>query len=156
MSLTLKSPVFSDGSSIPEKYARQGGNASPPLQWSAPPEGTQSYALAVEDPDAPGGTFHHWAIYDLPADRRELADAEAATTDLPQARNDFDELGYGGPEPPAGHGPHRYRFRLLALDVPALEVPLGPAVTEVIKAAGPHVIEEAHLTGTFERQSKQI
>lgn len=156
MTLSLICSDFSDGAEIPRQYTRLGQNASPPLQWSHPPEGTLSYALVVEDPDAPGGVFRHWAIYDMPATMQGLHAGDAERTRFPQARNDFGEVGYGGPEPPAGHGPHRYRFKLLALDVPSLEVPENPDVLAVVEAATPHVIGQAEIVGRFERGAKEM
>lgn len=156
MSLSLICSDFSDGAEIPRQYTRLGQNVSPPLQWSDPPDGTRSYALVVEDPDAPNGTFRHWAIYDMPASMQGLRAGEAERTACPQARNDFGETGYGGPQPPAGHGPHRYRFRLLALDVPALEVPENPDVKDVLEAAVPHQTGQAELVGRFERGAKDM
>jgi Raf kinase inhibitor-like YbhB/YbcL family protein len=156
MAISLKSPVFADGARIPDKYTRLGDNASPPLQWDDLPEAAQSLALVVEDPDAPSGVFRHWAIYDIPASKGGLDDSEARATDLPQARNDFGEARYDGPQPPAGHGPYRYQFKLMALDVPALEVPPDADVESVAEAAAPHVIDQAVLVGTYERGSKQM
>jgi Raf kinase inhibitor-like YbhB/YbcL family protein len=156
LSLSLISSDFSDGAEIPRQYTRLGQNASPPLEWSDPPEGTLSYALVVEDPDAPNGVFRHWAIYDMPASKQGLRAGEAERTACPQARNDFGETGYGGPEPPAGHGPHRYRFRLLALPVPSLDVPEDPDVASVLAAAEAQAIGAAELVGRFERGSKDM
>jgi Raf kinase inhibitor-like YbhB/YbcL family protein len=155
MALSIASPAFADGETIPERYSRMGGNESPPLRWNGTPEGARSFALIVDDPDAPGGVFRHWAIYDIPADRRELRPGEVGTTDLPQARNDFGDRGYGGPQPPAGHGPHRYRFKLLALDVATLNVAADTDVRSIENAAEPHVIERAQLTGLFERSTAE-
>lgn len=151
MALSIVSPAFGNGETIPERYSRTGGNESPPLQWNEIPAGTRSFALVMDDPDAPGGVFRHWAIFDIPAHRQELGAGEAQAADLPQARNDFGDRGYGGPQPPPGHGPHRYRFKLLALDVAALEVPANANVRVVEEVASPHVIEQAQLTGRFER-----
>ncbi|MFW6076862.1 MAG: YbhB/YbcL family Raf kinase inhibitor-like protein [Hyphomicrobiales bacterium] len=156
MAISLKSPAFGDGGPIPDKYTRLGENASPPLQWSEVPEGTRSLALVIEDPDAPSGVFRHWAIYDIPADKHELDDGEAGATNLPQARNDFGETRYDGPQPPAGHGRHRYQFKLMALDIPSLEVAPDADVESVAKAAAPHVIDQAELVGTYERASKEM
>lgn len=78
MPLTLRSPAFADGERIPDRFARTGDNLSPPLDWQDAPEGTRSFLLIVEDPDAPGGTFRHWAVFDLPADRTGLEEGAAA------------------------------------------------------------------------------
>lgn len=150
MTLTIMSSAFHQGETIPEPHARPHGNQSPPLEWSGAPEGTQSYALIMDDPDAPGGTFRHWAMHDIPPHKTSLDAGEAAETGLPQAANDFGETGYGGPQPPAGHGPHRYQVRLMALDVPALDVPEGATVADVAEAAAGHVLEETELVGRYE------
>lgn len=117
MSLTLSSPAFSDGGPIPKKYSREGENLMPPLRWTGAPDGVRSFALIVEDPDAPSGLFRHAAIYDVPPERSELA--QSADTDgnsgLRFGRNDFGGAAYDGPEPPVGHGTHHYHFRLAAL-----------------------------------------
>jgi Raf kinase inhibitor-like YbhB/YbcL family protein len=153
MSLTLSSPAFSDGGPIPKKYSREGENLMPPLQWTGAPEGVKSYALIVEDPDAPSGLFRHAAIYNVPPERNELA--QSADTDVNSGlrfgRNDFGGEAYDGPEPPVGHGTHHYHFRLAALDVPKLDVPAGASAEDVWKEARPHMIEEADLVGTYER-----
>ena len=148
----LRSTVFADGSVIPRRYTCEGDNVSPPLEWGAAPAGTRSFALLCDDPDAPGGTWHHWAIYDIPADRTGLK--ENLRPDDPmmrQASNDSRVVGYSGPCPPRGHGRHRYRFHLLALSVEKL--PLDrPACRTVERDARRHLSAEATLTGTFERR----
>src|SRR5688572_26531479 len=104
MTLTLRSPAFKDGAMIPERYARSHGNVSPPLEWFDAPEGTRSFALIVEDPDAPRGTFRHWAVFDISPDRERLDEgAGRRGGKLHQGANDFGETGYDGPEPPPGH-----------------------------------------------------
>ena len=115
------------------------------LQWSEPPAGTRSFALIVDDPDAPGGTFRHWGAYDIPASARSLGGEFA------QAVNDFGKPGYGGPCPPRGHGPHRYRFKLLALDVDELNLS-GPSIAKLEAEAEKRQLGRAQLTGTFERR----
>ncbi|MGE5723291.1 MAG: YbhB/YbcL family Raf kinase inhibitor-like protein, partial [Sphingomonadales bacterium] len=113
--MRISSAAFEDGGAIPSRYSCDGQGISPPLTWSGAPQATRSFALIVDDPDAPGGLFRHWAIFDIPGTAAELQ--EDAGTRPPagarQARNDFGKSGYGGPCPPRGHGPHRYRFRLL-------------------------------------------
>ncbi len=128
MALSFICPDFPDRGTIPKTYTRLGDNVSPPLQWSPAPDGARSFALVVEDPDAPGGTFRHWAMYDIPPDKTGLGKGEAGETRLPQAHNDFGDEGYDGHEPPGGAA-HHYHFRLMALDVPSLEVPPNEAVT---------------------------
>jgi hypothetical protein len=152
MAFTLSSPVFSNNQPIPPKYSRLGGNVSPPLEWHGAPPDVKSYALIVEDPDAPRGTFRHWAIYDFPANHTRLNEnAGSAASALKQGINDFGDRRYDGPQPPEGHGLHHYHFRLAALNVDHLDVPAGPKVLEIWEAARPYVIAEAETVGTFER-----
>lgn len=154
MTFSLSSPAFEDGAPVPKRCTCDGEDLSPPLQWDGVPANTKSFALLCEDPDAPAGTWHHWAIYDLPADTRSLAEGyptEAQAGGARQARNDFRRLGYGGPCPPRGHGIHHYHFRLLALAAAALDLGPAPACEEVASAAMPHVLAEARLTGTYGR-----
>jgi Raf kinase inhibitor-like YbhB/YbcL family protein len=124
------------------------------LRWSGVPDGTRSFVLIVEDPDAPSGTFRHWATYNIPPDRRELAESVETGPDgraLRYAANDFGNARYDGPEPPHGHGPHHYHFRLAALDVPSLSVPAQAGADRLWREARKHVIEEAELVGVYER-----
>lgn len=153
MALTLISPHFPDGGRIPERYARDGENVSPPLKWSGVPEGTRSLALVVEDPDAPRGTFGHWAVFNIAPDLVELPEASGKPGQqaLQQGKNDFGNAYYDGPQPPVGHGVHHYHFRLAALDVSSLGVPSLAGVRKIWEAAGQHVIEETELVGTYER-----
>lgn len=154
MTLALDSPAFDSGRPLPRRYAHGGDNLSPPLHWSGAPEGTRSFALVVEDPDAPKGTFRHWAIYDLPPDRRDLPEA-AGRVGQPFGRqgvNDFGEARYDGPQPPRGHGVHHYHFRLLALDAERLETPHSAKVTDVLKAAQDHILAEAEMVATYENR----
>ena len=126
MAFTISSPAFKANARIPLQFSRDGGNESPPVEWRGAPPGTRSFALIVEDPDAPKGTFRHWAAYDIPADSERLtqgAGSREQGSPLQMARNDFGNGRYDGPQPPAGHGTHHYHFRLFALDVPELEVP---------------------------------
>ena len=154
MALALTSLAFGQGERIPKKYTADGENISPPLRWSGTPDETGSFVLLCNDPDAPGGIFRHWAVYDIPADRLELKEGHGPETlrdGLKQAINDFDRPGYSGPCPPEGDGAHRYHFRLMALSEPSL--PLGPHASceEVEAAAARHVCAETELVGLYER-----
>jgi Raf kinase inhibitor-like YbhB/YbcL family protein len=155
MSLTLMSSAFTDGGPIPKKYARDGENLFPPLKWTGAPDKTKSFALLVEDPDAPGGLFRHAAIYNVPPDRTALEQSidTAAQSGLRFGRNDFGGKAYDGPEPPVGHGMHHYHFRLAALDVPRIDLPAGTDAGEVWAEAEKHAIEEAEIVGTYERRA---
>ncbi len=118
--MKLVSSAFDDGAAIPRRFTCDGENLSPPLQWSGAPAGTLSFVQLCDDPDAPADTWHHWAAYDIPPAVTELAVDAAQNAKLRQAVNDFRKVGYGGPCPPHGHGPHHYHFRLLALSTDQL------------------------------------
>jgi len=151
--MKLRSTAFADGASIPPRFTCDGGDASPPLEWSEVPEGVQSFALLCDDPDAPGGTWHHWAAYDIPAERRSLpldAARDAGTLGFKQATNDFQRPAYGGPCPPPGQ-PHHYQFRLLALSIAHLPLRRPPSCRDVEIEARKHVLAEATLTGLYRR-----
>jgi Raf kinase inhibitor-like YbhB/YbcL family protein len=153
MALTVSSSAFQEGSKIPAKYTCEGQDVSPALTWGEPPAGTQSFALIVDDPDAPGGVFTHWVVFNLPADSRGLPEAVPAQAQLPdgsvQGKNDFGKLGYGGPCPPPGR-PHRYQFTLYALDQ-SLDLKAGAAKKPVIDAMQGHILAQGRLTGTYQR-----
>ncbi|CCV05618.1 conserved hypothetical protein [Mesorhizobium metallidurans STM 2683] len=154
MAFALKSPAFTDGESIPPRYSRDGENVSPPLEWKDAPAGAKSFALIIEDPDAPSGTFRHWAIYDIDPQRNILPEgttAGAKTESLGHGVNDFGNPHYDGPQPPRGHGLHHYHFRLLALDVETLHLDEKAPVDKVMERAKPHILGQAELVGTFER-----
>jgi hypothetical protein len=154
MSLSLSSPAFAPQQRIPNQFSREGGNLSPPVEWRGAPQGTRSFALIVEDPDAPRGVFRHWAAYDIPADARSLAEGAGSREQgaaIQMGTNDFGNTQYDGPQPPQGHGSHHYHFRLFALDVPSLEVPENCAAEDVLAAVQEHALEEAETVGTFER-----
>ena len=103
-----------NGQPIPVRYTCDGENQSPPLSWGDPPQGTKSFALVIDDPDAPNGTFRHWGVFDIPASTRSIDGRQRVGTEV---TNDFGKAGYGGPCPPKGHGPHHYHLKLFALDV---------------------------------------
>ena len=144
----LSSPAFTDSSSIPQKYTCQGDNLSPELNWSEAPANTQSFALIVDDPDAPGGTFTHWVVFDIPADQKQLA--EGAGPIGVGGKNGVNQTGYTGPCPPSGT--HRYYFRLYALDVPSLNLKEGAARSEVETAMKGHIVGVAETMGRYEKQ----
>jgi hypothetical protein len=116
-----------------------------------PPE-TRSYALIVDDPDAPDGVWTHWLLYDIPPKTHTLAQGCRAEGVGLEGANDFGRLGYGGPCPPRGHGPHRYFFKLYALDIPTLGLPAGVAAGELARALKGHILAQAHYMGRFERR----
>jgi Raf kinase inhibitor-like YbhB/YbcL family protein len=152
-SLELKSSAFQSGGDMPRKNTCDGNDVSPQLTWSNPPSGTHVFALIADDPDAVGGAWVHWVIYDLPADTKELAEGVPTTETLPsrakQGTNDFRKIGYGGPCPPPGQQ-HRYAFKLYALDA---ATGLQPRATkqQLLKAIENHVLGEADLIGRYRR-----
>ncbi len=153
-SLSLSSTAFSPGGVIPQAYACTGADRSPPLRWDGVPEGTRSFALLVIDPDAPGGEFVHWVLYDLPGNLSGLPEGIPTAPRVEgggrQGVNDFHRVGYGGPCPPPGR-PHRYVFTLYALDLPRLPVPDRATRAQVERAMAGHVLATATLTGLFRR-----
>jgi Raf kinase inhibitor-like YbhB/YbcL family protein len=154
MALRLSSSAFVHGERIPRRYTCEGEDISPPLAWSGAPAGTKSFVLLCDDPDAPRGTWHHWAAFNIPADRAALEEdfpTHATVGSVRQAVTDFGRPGYGGPCPPRGHGTHHYHFRLLALSVAKLDLPLDATFAQVAAAAKPHVIGTAELMGTYSR-----
>ncbi|MFP3942739.1 MAG: YbhB/YbcL family Raf kinase inhibitor-like protein [Alphaproteobacteria bacterium] len=154
MSLHLESPAFGQGEPIPRKYSCEGENISPPLRWSGVPPGTEELLLVCDDPDAPGGVFHHWAVYNIPADSTGLAEGfgpESLVNGLHQAVNDFGKPGYAGPCPPPGGGDHHYHFRLSALSERIVSAGSSATCVEVMTLARPHVLEFVELIGIFRR-----
>ena len=154
MSRTLSSAAFAPRDRIPKVHTCDGANVSPPLVWSRPPAGTRSFALVCTDPDAPVGTWYHWAVFDIPVDVDTLPAGfatDARVGSIRQAVNDFKRAGYGGPCPPRGHGVHHYHFRLLALSLPHLELGDPVECREVERAAARHLLGEAELVGTYAR-----
>ena len=153
MSLQISSTAFSAGETIPKKFTCDGPDVSPQLKWNDPPANTQSFSLIMDDPDAPGGTWVHWVLYDLPANARELPEGVAKQEQLPngarQGRNDFGKIGYGGPCPPPGK-PHRYFFKLYALDA-KLGLKAGATKADVEHAMKGHVLAQAELIGKYGR-----
>jgi Raf kinase inhibitor-like YbhB/YbcL family protein len=151
--MQLKSPAFEEGKVIPEQYTCDGTDQSPPLAWSDVPKGTKSLALIVDDPDAPGGTWVHWVLYNIPPETTSLRSGLTGEGQLPtgarQGKNDFHKIGYGGPCPP--NGTHRYDFKLFALDKP-LALSDNAAKPHVEAAMSGHVLAEARLTGKYSRR----
>jgi Raf kinase inhibitor-like YbhB/YbcL family protein len=152
--MQLTSPVFEPGGSIPARYTCDDRDVSPPLKWSGAPAGVKSFALLADDPDAPVGTWVHWVLYDLPPDTTELSEnvpkTQSIAGDARQGINDFRRIGYGGPCPPPGK-PHRYFFRLYALDV-RLGLKPGATRKEVERAMEKHIVGRAELMGTYQRR----
>lgn len=154
MAMKLTSSAFAHNQRIPIRYTCDGDDVSPPLAWSGAPDNTRSFVLLCSDPDAPSGTWWHWAVYNIPAHTNQLKEhypTDAKVGETHQALTDFRRIGYGGPCPPSGHGTHHYHFRLLALGVEHLDLPQKAHCREVETAARPHVLAEAALTGLYSR-----
>ena len=153
MTIELTSTAFQKSETIPKQYTGDGVDQSPPLRWSEPPAGTKSLALICDDPDAPRGTWVHWVLFNLPPQTRELEESVPTTAALPsgakQGKNDFGNIGYGGPAPPKGK-PHRYFFKLYALDV-TLDLPSGATKAQLEAAMKGHILAEGQLMGTYKR-----
>ncbi|MCS6885436.1 MAG: YbhB/YbcL family Raf kinase inhibitor-like protein [Acidobacteriota bacterium] len=150
--LVLSSTAFSEGANIPVKYTCDGEDVSPPLKWSGIPEGTKSLVLICDDPDAPMGTWVHWVVYDIPPMLTELAEGVKIQTieGAKQGVNDFNKSDYGGPCPPEGD-PHRYYFKLYALDT-QLNLQPGLRKDAIVKAMQGHILAEGQLTGKYRRK----
>ena len=138
---------------MPTKYTCQGQDISPPLAWSELPEGTQAFALVLDDLYAPGGVFTHWILFNIPSDSGELLEATPTQTQLPsgalQGKNDFGSIGYRGPCPPPGR-PHQYQFTLYALEQP-LHLEAGIFKKDLHNAMQGHILARGELTCTYQR-----
>ena len=153
MPFVLISPAFAPGAAIPAEYTCDGADISPPLAWSGAPGGTRSLVLVVDDPDAPGGTFRHWAAFNIAPAAAGLAAGYGAGRPgerFREARNDFGQSGYRGPCPPPGPV-HHYHFRLLAIGRPSLDLTPAANAIDVLRAAGRYAIRRTELIGTYRR-----
>ena len=158
MPIHITSSAFEQGQPIPKRHVRDGGNLSPTIQWSGLPTGTVELALAIEDPDAPRPEpFIHWVIYRIPVSAGELPEGvakqprPAAPAGAVQGVNSWGLVGYDGPQPPVGHGVHRYFFRLYALDK-ALEAEPKMDLKALIATIQGHILDRGELMGTYERK----
>ena len=153
MSLTISSPAFSNGGDIAKKFTCDGADMSPQLSWVEPPAGTKAFALLADDPDAPVGNWNHWVLWNLPPETRGLGEALSKTAHLPdgsqQGTNDFRRTGYNGPCPPPGK-PHRYYFKLFALDT-KLDLKAGAGKRELEAAMKGHILAQAEWMGRYGR-----
>lgn len=152
MALQVFSSAFADGGSIPDLYTCQGADVSPSLEWSGEPAGTRSFALIMDDPDAPVGTWDHWLLFDIGPQAHNLAQGHKPGSPGICGKNSWGKAAYGGPCPPKGHGPHRYFFRLYALDTQTLGLPAGAGRDQLQKAMKGHVLGEAQTMGRYERK----
>ena len=153
MNIDLTSSAFHQDGTIPKQHTADGKDTSPPLRWGETPKETRSLALICDDPDAPGRVWVHWVLFNLPPEVRELHEGVPAHQSLAnearQGKNDFGKIGYGGPAPPPGK-PHRYFFKLYALDT-VLELPAGSTKSQLVDAMKGHVLAEGHLMGRYGR-----
>jgi Raf kinase inhibitor-like YbhB/YbcL family protein len=151
--MRLSSSAFAGDAAIPKQHTADGADVSPPLAWSDTPAKTQSFALICDDADAPRGTWVHWVLFNLASDAAALPEGVPAAPALPsgakQGTNDFGRIGYGGPSPPRGK-PHRYFFKLYALDA-MLPLAEGATKQQLEAAMKRHVLAHAQLMGTYGR-----
>ncbi|RMG60990.1 MAG: YbhB/YbcL family Raf kinase inhibitor-like protein [Deltaproteobacteria bacterium] len=145
--LKITSPAFGHMEMIPSRYTCDGEDVNPPLKIENPPEGTKSFALIVDDPDAPVGIWVHWVVWNIPGDVREIAE-DSVPEGARQGRNDWGKNKYGGPCPPSGT--HRYFFKLYALDT-TLDLPEGSTKSDLERAISGHVLGKAELIGLYRR-----
>jgi Raf kinase inhibitor-like YbhB/YbcL family protein len=164
--MILRSNSFHPNTQIPKRFTGEGADVSPALEWSEVPDGSKSFALLCEDPDAPirpgkDHPFIHWVIYNIPENVTSLPEGvvQSERVVLPvfvdQGINSFGRVGYGGPMPPVGHGIHRYCFTLYALDLP-VGIPAGLTKAKLLKFMGRHILSTAKLIGTYERPAPQL
>ena len=150
--MEITSQAFDEGGLIPAKYTCDGANISPPLKWSNGPEGTVTFAVICDDPDAPMGTWVHWVLFNLPSGVTELSEHIPPVEVLPdgsrQGRNDSRRIGYNGPCPPGGT--HRYYFKVYAVDKKLDNNP-GITKSELLKAMKGHILSEGQLMGRYKR-----
>ncbi|ADP77054.1 phospholipid-binding protein, PBP family [Methanothermus fervidus DSM 2088] len=151
--MKIFSKAFKNGEKIPKKYTCDGQDISPPIKWEDIPENTKTLVLICEDPDAPGKTWVHWVLFNIPPEIEELPEGVENKEKLENGAihgvNDWGRLGYGGPCPPSGT--HRYYFRLYALDT-ELKLEPGAKKEEVVEAMKDHIIDQAELMGTYSRE----
>ena len=152
MTITVSSPAFEAGATIPKKHTGEGEDTSPPLHFEGVPEEAKELALICHDPDAPRESgWVHWVVYKLPANTTALA--EGASGGWITGENDWGKAEYGGPMPPPGHGVHHYHFKLYALDVTLPPEP-GLTMKQLLAKIEGHVIAQGELVGTYERKKK--
>lgn len=154
MTFILLSPAFADRAPIPVLHTCDGENSAPPLGWSGAPPGTMSFALIVDDPDAPDPaapkrTFVHWVAYDIPPAVSEIAAGGELPAGSRAGGNDRGEAAYTGPCPPIGR--HRYFFKIYALDATLGDLGDRPTKADLERAMQGHVLEHAEIVGTYQR-----
>ena len=152
MAFQLTIDAFRESAPIPRRHTCDGEDISPALAWSDEPGETRSFALIMDDPDAPGGTWNHWLLWNITAGTDALSERFSAGPTGLSGTNDFGKPGYGGPCPPRDHGAHRYYFKLYALDVEKLALKAGTKRAELDRALKGHVLAETRYMGRYERK----
>lgn len=148
----LESPAFKENGNIPIQYTGEGKDLSPPLFWKNAPKGTQSLALICDDPDAPGGNWDHWILYNIPSSLNELKEGgKDLSSEIRLGKNSWGNNAYGGPKPPSGT--HHYHFTLYALDT-TLNLQEGATKEELLKAMEGHILKQVTLIGLYHLQNK--
>ena len=150
--MKITSTAFEEGATIPKPHTGDGKNVSPSLKWNGALPETKSFALVCDDPDAPGGTWNHWLLWDVPAAAHSLAEGFKPGQTGVSGTNDFGRQGYGGPCPPKGKGAHRYFFKLFALNVASLGLKAGAKRGELDRVLKGRVVGEAEYVGRYERK----
>lgn len=146
--MKITSPSFQNGGDIPAKFSHEGGNNNPPLHLEGAPSNAKCLVLIVDDPDAPGGLFTHWLVWNIDPKTSEIAEG-GAPKGATEGTNDFGSAGYGGPQPPSGT--HRYYFKIFALDQ-TLNLSAGAKRREVDKAMNGHVIAQGQVIGRYSKK----
>jgi Raf kinase inhibitor-like YbhB/YbcL family protein len=147
--MQVTSTAFREGDTIPKQYTGEGKDVSPPLKWTGAPQGVKSFALICDDPDAPRGTWVHWVVVNLPPETEELAEGVSLPAGAKAGKNDFGKNRYNGPLPPPGK-PHRYFFKVYALDTP-LDLKEGATKQQVEAAMKGHILAKGELMGKYAR-----
>ncbi|PZF94928.1 YbhB/YbcL family Raf kinase inhibitor-like protein [Micromonospora deserti] len=147
--IMMRSPAFNDHDRLPDRFSRDGGNLSPPLEWSGVPDGTTELVLIVEDPDAGRVPFLHWLVTGIGAGSAGVPEGGVPLGGR-EWPNGFGTTGWGGPQPPRGDDPHRYFFRLYAVDQP-LELPDAPQADDVHRALVDKEFASGTMVGTYAR-----
>jgi Raf kinase inhibitor-like YbhB/YbcL family protein len=152
MAFKILCSAFPEGATVPKLHTCEGADLSPALEWSGEPPDTKSFVLVMDDPDAPAETWSHWLLWDIPRSVHSLAQGFKPGRVGESGTNDFGKTGYGGPAPPKGHGPHRYYFRLMAVDTETLGLRAGANRVDLDYALETHVLDQALYMGRYERK----
>jgi Raf kinase inhibitor-like YbhB/YbcL family protein len=149
MSFEITVSGFANGGNVPRQHTCEGEDISPAIAWKGAPDEARGFVLIVDDPDAPVGTWNHWLLYDIPNTTKSLPEGGAAGQ---SGTNDFGRPGYGGPCPPRGHGPHRYFFKVFAMNTASLGLPAGAKRADLDAAMRGKILAQAEYMGRYERR----